>query len=165
MGKSGLLKASQYLHVNVSDVVSGLPDDKKFDHKSVAGLEDYRPYHADFVESKSTSTFSHPDDNSDCSDSDSVSSISDDEDPYIVEKIVAKRYNSHKCQYEYKVKWLGYDSKVNTWELPSNIPDKMLNDYEQSILTVANRSESRRSGLCPRSSLKSTVKDDFIVNI
>ena len=72
-GKSGLLKASQYLHINVSDVVSGLPDDIKFDHKSVAGLEDYRPYHADLdlhVESKSTYPLRHSD-NSDCSDSDS----------------------------------------------------------------------------------------------
>ena len=163
-GKSGPLRASQYLHINVSDVVSGLPEDIKFDHKSAAGLEDYRPYHTDIdlhVESKSTYPLSHSDNNSDCSDSDSVCSICD---PFIVEKIVAKRYNSHKCQYEYQVKWLGYDSKENTRELPSNIPDKMLNDYEQSILSTA-KSEPKRSGLRPRSSLKSRVKEDLIVNI
>ena len=77
-----------------------------------------------------------------------------------------KSYNSHKCQYEYKVKWLGYDSKENTWELPSNIPDKMLNDYEQSVLsTVSKSSEPRKSGLRPSSLPKTNVKEDFIVTV
>ena len=46
-GKSGLLKAPQCLHINVSDVISEPPHEKAFDHKSVPGLEDYRPYHND----------------------------------------------------------------------------------------------------------------------
>ena len=100
-GKSGLLKASNYLHVNVSDVISGAPHEIAFDHKSVPGLEDYRPYHDDLdLEIHSN----HSDNSDDISGSDPTCSNSEDEDPYI-EKIVAKRYNSHKCQYEYRVKW------------------------------------------------------------
>lgn len=161
-GKSGLLKAKEYLHVNVSDVVRGLPDNKIFDHESVDGLQEYRPYHNDLdlhVQLEPTST------NDKDLDADYMCGNSGDDDPFIVEKVVAKRYNSHKFQYEYKVKWLGYDSKENTWELPSNIPDKLLNKYEQSILSTASKPESRRTGLRPRSSLRSTVKDNFIVNI
>lgn len=160
-GKSGLLKASNYLHINV---ISGPPHEKAFDHKSVPGLENYRPYHDD-LDLEIQSFRSNHSDNGDNIESGPTCSSSEDEDPYIVEKIVAKRYNSHKCQYEYRVKWLGYDTKENTWELPSNIPNRLLNEYEQSILSTSDATEPRRSGLRPRSSLKSTVKDDFIVNM
>lgn len=144
----------------MSSVVSGSPKCIALDHKIVSGLEDYRPFHPDLdlcVESASEV---------DNIETDSIRSDTDEDDHFIVEKIVAKRYNSHKCQYEYKIKWLGYDSKENTWELPSNIPDRMLNDYERSVISTATKtSEPRRSGLRPRSTLKSKVKEDFIVNM
>ena len=117
-GKSGLLKAPQCLHINVSDVISGPPHEKAFDHKSVPGLEDFRPYHDDLdlevQSSRSTHTLNYSDNYDNKSESGPTCNSSEDEDPYIVEKIVAKRYNSHKCQYEYRVEWLGYNSKENT---------------------------------------------------
>ena len=116
-------------------------------------LEDYRPYHYDLdLEIHSN----HSDNGDKISESGPTCSSSEDEDPYIVEKIVAMRYNSHKCQYEYRVKWLGYDEKENTWELPSNIPSRLLKEYEQTILSISSTTEPRRIGLCPRSSLKSS---------
>ena len=84
-GKSGLLKASNYLHVNVSDVISGPPHEVAFDHKSVPDLEDYRPYHDDL----DLEIHSNHSDNSD-NISDPTCNNYEDEDPYIVEKIVAK---------------------------------------------------------------------------
>ena len=36
-----------------------------------------------------------------------------DEDPYLVETIVAKRFNTQKVQYKNLVKWLGYASSEN----------------------------------------------------
>ena len=55
--------------------------------------------------------------------------------------------------------------KENTWELPSNIPNKQLQQYEQKLLHKDNESElPRKCGLRPRSSLKSTLKPDYIVN-
>lgn len=62
------------------------------------------------------------------------------------------------------MKWLVYDVKENTWELPSNIPNKQLQQYEQNLLHKDNESEPRKQGLRPGSSLKSTLKPDFIVN-
>ena len=56
-----------------------------------------------------------------------------DTDPYIV--VVHKRFNPHKSQYEYLVKGLGDDMKENTWELPSSIPIKQLQQYEQKYYT------------------------------
>ena len=38
-------------------------------------------------------------------------------------------------------------NKENIWELLRNIRDKMLNHYEQSILSTTNKSEPRRSEL------------------
>ena len=93
------------------------------------------------------------------------SSTTDNEsDPYIVERIEAKRFNSQKAQYEYKVKWLGYSSTENSWELPSNIPSSILDAYEQSILNTSSR-EPRRQGLRDRSTRKVLSKPDFIVNM
>lgn len=88
-----------------------------------------------------------------------------DADPYIVERIVDKRFNAHKSQYEYLVKWLGYDTNENTWELPTNIPNNKLQQYEQRLLSKGTTTEPRKCGLRPRASIKSTLQPDYIVNM
>ena len=90
---------------------------------------------------------------------------SDSTDPYIVEKILKKRYNSHKVQYEYFVKWQGYLPSENTWELPSNIPKSLLETYERSLLQkqCMVENEPRRHGLRDRSTRKVTERNDYII--
>ncbi|CAH0585801.1 unnamed protein product [Chrysodeixis includens] len=40
---------------------------------------------------------------------------------YVVEKILAKRFNPRKKQYEYLLKWEGYPHEQNTWEPVENM--------------------------------------------
>lgn len=87
----------------------------------------------------------------------------EDEDEYIVEEIVKKKFNSSVSQFVYFVKWKGYSTKHNTWELISNIPDDILQKYEKEQMTMAHtNAASNRLGLRDRSSLKSTYNPDFI---
>ncbi len=101
------------------------PEGISLDHGSISDLSELEPFHSDFDLTSVIPAYS------------SVSSTTDNEsDPYIVERIEAKRFNSHRIQYEYNVEWLGYSSTENSWELPSNIPSSMLDAYEQSILNT-----------------------------
>ena len=118
-GRSGLLKASQTLLIIVNSNVTGTVESKSIDYQSISELKGYVPYYDDLdiqarlpavTENTSTSTNQNH----------------MDEDPYFVETIVAKRFNTQKVQYEYLVKWLGYASSENTWELPTNIPNQAL---------------------------------------
>ena len=85
--------------------------------------------------------------------------VSEDNDPYLVERIVKKRFRNN--QYEYLVKWLGYGEKENTWELPSNIPSCILSAFERAQATPSTY-QPRREGL---QEIKwSTYRDDFIFN-
>ena len=93
---------------------------------------------------------------------DSTSEAEEESDPYLVEKIVAKRFRNN--QYEYLIKWCGYGEKDNTWELHTNIPNNILTDYERNLTTTtSSTSRPRREGL--RQCKKSTYSDDFINNM
>jgi len=83
----------------------------------------------------------------------------EDEDEYIVENIVKKQFNTRLGQYEFLVKWKGYSAKHNTWELITNIPDAVLNKFEQE-----KQDFSARSGLCDRQTIKSKYNPNFISN-
>ena len=102
VGRSALLYAAKSLHMNVTDYVTGNASCKTLDHLLISELSEYVPFHADVDLSSriddSTSQTVPADD-------------SDSTDPYIVEKILKKRYNSHKVQYE---KWQGYLPSENT---------------------------------------------------
>ena len=66
------------------------------------------------------------------------------------------------------MKWIGYYSTENTWELLTNIPDAILGTYKQSLLNKASTSSNtdvRRSGLRDRATNKATNRPDFIVNV
>ena len=155
-GRSALLKATDILLANVTTEITGDADNKYIDHTLFPDLTDYVPFHPQL---DLTDRLTEPPTDLEQDDSD---------DPFIVEKIVEKRYNSKKVQYEYLVKWIGYSSTENTWELLTNIPDTILETYEQSLLSKASTSSNtdvRRSGLRDRATRKATNRPDFIVNV
>ena len=163
-GKSGLIKTADNLQINVTHLITRTMEGVQLDHMSIPDLIEYQPFHLDLDLHIKVPEAGDPQ-NIDPSDSINGDEDESDSDPYIVEKIVDKRFNPHKSQYEYLIKWLGYVAKENTWELPSNIPDSKLQQYEQRLLNKDTETEPRKSGLRPRSSLKSTLKSDFIVNM
>lgn len=146
-GRSALLLASDTLHVNVTLSIDKQVEGIKFDHCKLPELSGYEPFHSEIDFASILSANAVP----------TQVKSPHTPDPYIVEKIVAKRFNSHKVQYEYLIKWVGYTSKENTWELPTNIPSDTLNIYENSLLA----SNSSRSGR----KIKAPNRPDYIVNM
>ena len=81
--------------------------------------------------------------------------IDENDDPYIVERILEKRFHQQRSQYEYLVQWVGYDN--HTWEIPDNIPDRIIQEYT----TIVSR-EMNRAPYSLRPSRKLTAKQGFI---
>ena len=133
-GRSTLLPASTTLHVNVSKFIEKEREQLKFESTGTVWIQSIS-FRGSLIHPTSV-----PDTSSICN---------TDSDPFIVEQILAKRFNSHKVQYEYLVKWLGYSSTKNTWELPINIPSDTLNTYENSILTKQTTTRSGRTRKAP----------------
>ena len=141
--RSSLLFAKNLLHVEVTSHISMTVEGIYFNHSSIQGLAEYSPFHFELdIGARLASSLSIND----------VPPEENESDRFIVERIEKKHYNAHKNQFEYFVKWLGYSSKENTWELPS------------SQLKVAPN-ESRRAGLRERKTLKCPNKPDFILNM
>ena len=92
-GRSALLPAAKSLQMDVTGYVSGENTCKSFDHTTVSDLVDYVPFHGD-LDIKSRI-------NTDMVQSQAPRENDDSSDPFIVEKIIKKRYNSQKVQYEY----------------------------------------------------------------
>ncbi len=62
---------------------------------------------------------------------------------------------------KHNIKWVGYSSTENTWELPSNIiPQEMLDSFEQKQLDYSRFTQSQGDQV----SRKLINKKDFIVN-
>ena len=136
-GRSGLCNVLKTLHLNVTPYIQHEGDTLKLDteHGDLAiQLEGYVPYHEECERLLNLDNV-----NSDHA----TISDSEEEEPYIVERILKKRYNSRKSQHEYFIKWKGYSSKENTWELPTNIPGDMLDGFKQE--QVLQSSSSSRS--------------------
>ncbi|XP_014252366.1 uncharacterized protein LOC106668253 isoform X5 [Cimex lectularius] len=57
------------------------------------------------------------------------------EEEFVVEKIVSRRFNPRKKQYEYLLKWEGYPSEQNTWEPAENLEacQHLLKAFEESL--------------------------------
>ncbi|KAJ9588236.1 hypothetical protein L9F63_018400 [Diploptera punctata] len=57
------------------------------------------------------------------------------EDEYVVEKILAKRFNPKRKYYEYLLKWEGYPHDQNTWEPVENMAacDKLVETFERNL--------------------------------
>ena len=125
----------------------------KLNLKSVLDMKDYVPYHADLDIQKRL-----PQDRTSL-----VNTACTIDEPYLVEKVVKKRFSNHQNQHEYLIKWQGYTSSENTWELPENIPANMLAEFEKQLLAASSQtSEPRQSGL--HQSRKVAHKSDYILN-
>ena len=152
-GRTGMLSACSSLIKDVTSFVTATTKKIKLNLKSVLDMKDYVPYHADLDIQKRlprdrTSLF-----NTACT----------IDEPYLVEKVVKKRFSNHQNQHEYLIKWQGYTSSENTWELPENIPANMLAEFEKQLLAASSQtSEPRQSGL--RQSRKVAHKSDYILN-
>ena len=130
-GKSGVCKGISILLANVNDYVE---QEKNGSVRLNSVPEGYTPVHNDL---DFLTLIPH--------DTTCEAEKSENEDePYLVEKIVQKRFRSN--QYEYLVKWHGYVDSDNTWELPINIPSNLLFDYEKNLATPST-SYPRREGL------------------
>ncbi|KAK9502055.1 hypothetical protein O3M35_012661 [Rhynocoris fuscipes] len=57
------------------------------------------------------------------------------EEEFVVEKIVSRRFNPRKKQYEYLLKWEGYPSEQNTWEPAENLEacQHLLKAFEENL--------------------------------
>ena len=88
----------------------------------------------------------------------------DEEDEEEIEEFVKKQFNGRLNQYEYLVKWKGYSSKHNTWELITNIPDDLLRDFEVPSIMPSATAESAPSvyGLRDRQSIKPRYNPGYI---
>ena len=146
-GRTGMLSACSSLFVTET------PENIKVNLESVPDMKDYVPYHADLDIQKRL-----PRDRTSL-----VNTACTIDEPYLVEKVVKKRFSNHRNQHEYLIKWQEYTSSENTWELPENIPANMLAEFEKQLLAASSQtSEPRRSGL--RQSQKVAHKSDYILN-
>ena len=111
------------LLTNITDNVNVNEGSVVFNYVVIPELTEYIPYHDDVDLEGRLSTTSEETD---------VSSASNDDDEnddlFIVETILEKRFHRLRNQYEYLVSWVGYTDQ--TWELPSNIPPRLLEAYE-----------------------------------
>ena len=149
-GRSGFLKACRLLIVNIDNEVFLNEENRtiSFDHSKITDLQGYLPFHdeIDFEAWLSKESASISED-----------AEQGDTDPFIVDKVINKRYNSQKSQYEFLVSWVGYTDE--TWELHDNIPDNKIDEYENRV----NKKEvltDRPYGL--RLTRKQTKKDGYI---
>ena len=150
-GRSGFLKV-KCLIANVNNEVSLDNDKISFDYSKVAELQEYLPFHDDVdIDSRFPKQ---------CTASATTDLVDDsnESDPFIVDKIISKRFNSHKVQYEFLVSWVGYSDQ--TWELPCNIPDKKIKEYESRNNQEPHTVPSHSYGT--RTKRKQTTKKDYI---
>ena len=165
-GMSSLLNAD-LLEKNVTDmIVAADASAEEFDSEqgntgsvvlTVEGeLADYRPFYKDMV-------IDLPESMHTCDGSEG-----NGDEEYIVEEVVKKRYNSKEGHYEYRVKWKGYSAVYNTWELESNIPSNLLDEFEKKQMHMiggaSNASTPQREGLRDRSRRKTTFNSNYRFN-
>ncbi|XP_019763938.2 uncharacterized protein LOC109540159 isoform X1 [Dendroctonus ponderosae] len=61
--------------------------------------------------------------------------VSTQKDEFVVEKIIAKRFNPRKKTWEYNIKWENFSHESNTWEPVSNLSHckKLLEQFEEQL--------------------------------
>ena len=120
-----------------------------FNYQNCDCLQGYLPYHEDVdIERQQP-----PDETKEVE----PTEIDDNDDLYIVEKILEKRFHQQRNQYEYLVQWVGYDD--HTWEIPDNIPDRIIQQYENTMIASRTLNNAPYS---LRPSRKLTAKNDYI---
>ena len=123
-----------------------------FNYVVIPELTEYIPYHDDMDLEGRLSTTSEETDVSSANNDDD-----ENDDPFIMETILEKRFHRLRNQYEYLVSWVGYTDQ--TWELPSNIPPSLLEAYENRT-TASRELNGTQYSLC--SVRKLTEKSDYI---
>lgn len=55
---------------------------------------------------------------------------------FVVEKVVARRFNQKRRQFEYLLKWEGYPPEQNTWEPAENMSacTHLIKQYEDTLV-------------------------------
>ena len=111
-GRSGFLKACKLLIVNITNKAFLDEENRtiRFDHSKIADLQSYLPFHDDI----NFEAWLLKESASIAEDAEQA-----DTDPFILDKVINKIFNSQKSQYEFLVSWVGYTDE--TWELPDNI--------------------------------------------
>lgn len=95
---------------------------------------------------------------------DSVEAVEfEEEEPFNVESIVKKKFNTKLGQYEFLVKWKGYSAKHNTWELINNIPESIVTKFELDATKKAAE-PPKRPGLRDRSTIKAKSLPEYLSN-
>lgn len=123
-GKSALLNVMKCLQMNVSEYIQCDGSDVKLLVEEIKELQEHVPFTPDInIESRL-------DTESNKNNEDVEVVETEEEEPFNVESIVKKQFNSKVGQYEFLVKWKGYSTKHNTWELISNIPDSIITKFE-----------------------------------
>nr|XP_018900168.1 PREDICTED: uncharacterized protein LOC109032473 isoform X1 [Bemisia tabaci]XP_018900169.1 PREDICTED: uncharacterized protein LOC109032473 isoform X2 [Bemisia tabaci] len=76
----------------------------------------------------------------------------DSNEEYSVERIVARRYNTKKKQFEYLLKWEGYPPDQNTWEPADNLSDcqHLLKAYEANIAKMQQNAKMKSTLASPK---------------
>jgi len=90
-GRSGFLKASKSLIANISEEVVLNDEDIKFNYQKIPVLKDYVTYHQD-IDLDSRLPKENPP---------TICPEDTNEDPFIVDKDINKRFNERKVQYEF----------------------------------------------------------------
>ena len=141
-GRTGLLHGCKMLNcrIRTTDSFRNEAGIVMFDYKQVVELGDYLPYHDDADIDQRIEELNS-----------AVECADDDEDPYIVDKVLQKRFHPQRNQYEFLVSWVGYSD--NTWEVAENVPLEKISEYE-----VAINQKTLRSGRV----MKPTMKKDYV---
>ena len=81
------------------------------------------------------------------------------EEEFIVEKIVGKRYNQKKRQFEYLLKWEGYPPEQNTWEPLTNLSTckSLLQEFERTA-SSNDKNFNKLTGVLKRDAAPTPVK-------
>lgn len=72
---------------------------------------------------------------------------------YVVERIVAKRFNPKRKTWEYQIKWENFPSDQNTWEPLSNLNHckQMVEEFEEQLKKLkAEKAKQQAAGLLAR---------------
>ncbi len=148
-GKTGICKAAKVL---LSDLTKFICTEVSGDLKITVLPTEYIPFHDD-LDIEGRLPRENPSEDED----------NDEEigDPYLVEKIVQRRFFRNN-QYEYLVKWCGYSDSDNTWELPSNVPDDIQSAFERTLVEPSSNPRPRPQGL--RQSRSVAHRKDYILN-
>lgn len=68
---------------------------------------------------------------------------------FVVERVIARRFNQKKKEFEYLLKWEGYPPEQNTWEPLDNISDysHLIEQYEDSlVMNGTNSNPGKKTG-------------------